>query len=59
MPLISIQVQDDEVGDGTTSVCVLASELLREAERLVLINLYCQLLAQVSDAIPLGWWRRS
>jgi T-complex protein 1 subunit beta len=29
------QVQDDEVGDGTTSVCVLASELLREAERLV------------------------
>ena len=30
-----MQVQDDEVGDGTTSVCVLASELLREAERLV------------------------
>lgn len=29
------KVQDDEVGDGTTSVCVLASELLREAERLI------------------------
>ena len=29
------KVQDDEVGDGTTSVCVLASELLREAEQLV------------------------
>jgi T-complex protein 1 subunit beta len=29
------RVQDDEVGDGTTSVCVLASELLREAEKLV------------------------
>lgn len=29
------KVQDQEVGDGTTSVCVLASELLREAERLV------------------------
>ena len=29
------KVQDDEVGDGTTSVCVLASELLREGERLV------------------------
>ncbi|KAJ3313304.1 T-complex protein 1 subunit beta [Boothiomyces sp. JEL0838] len=29
------KVQDDEVGDGTTSVCVLAAELLREAERLV------------------------
>mmetsp|Transcript_8687 Transcript_8687/g.27700 ORF Transcript_8687/g.27700 Transcript_8687/m.27700 type:complete len:526 (-) Transcript_8687:27-1604(-) len=27
--------QDDEVGDGTTSVCVLAGELLREAEKLV------------------------
>jgi hypothetical protein len=28
-------VQDDEVGDGTTSVVVLAGELLREAEQLV------------------------
>ncbi|KAG7143916.1 T-complex protein 1 subunit beta like [Verticillium longisporum] len=29
------KVQDDEVGDGTTSVAVLAAELLREAEILV------------------------
>lgn len=29
------KVQDDEVGDGTTSVAVLAAELLREAETLV------------------------
>jgi T-complex protein 1 subunit beta len=29
------KVQDDEVGDGTTSVVVLAGELLREAELLV------------------------
>eukprot|EP00300_Choanocystis_sp_HF-7_P042875 c9546_g1_i1.p1 GENE.c9546_g1_i1~~c9546_g1_i1.p1 ORF type:complete len:556 (+),score=164.15 c9546_g1_i1:198-1670(+) len=29
------KTQDDEVGDGTTSVCVLASMLLREAETLV------------------------
>jgi T-complex protein 1 subunit beta len=29
------KTQDDEVGDGTTSVTVLASELLREAEKLV------------------------
>jgi T-complex protein 1 subunit beta len=29
------KVQDDEVGDGTTSVTVLASELLREAEKLI------------------------
>ncbi|KAM3374173.1 hypothetical protein P3S68_012887 [Capsicum galapagoense] len=29
------KVQHDEVGDGTTSVVVLAGELLREAEKLV------------------------
>lgn len=29
------KVQDDEVGDGTTSVAVLAGELLREAEILI------------------------
>ncbi|RKF71701.1 putative T-complex protein 1 subunit beta [Golovinomyces cichoracearum] len=29
------KVQDDEVGDGTTSVTVLAGELLREAEKLI------------------------
>ena len=29
------KVQDDEVGDGTTSVCILAAELLREGEKLV------------------------
>lgn len=32
------KVQDDEVGDGTTSVCVLAAELLREAEKLVTLG---------------------
>lgn len=29
------KTQDDEVGDGTTTVAVLASELLREAEKLI------------------------
>ncbi|KVH95077.1 hypothetical protein Ccrd_002868, partial [Cynara cardunculus var. scolymus] len=29
------KVQDDEVGDGTTSEVVIAGELLREAEKLV------------------------
>ena len=29
------KTQDAEVGDGTTSVVVLAGELLREAEKLV------------------------
>lgn len=29
------KIQDDEVGDGTTSVAVLCGELLREAEKLI------------------------
>jgi T-complex protein 1 subunit beta len=29
------KVQDQEVGDGTTTVAVLAGELLREAEKLI------------------------
>lgn len=29
------KTQDDEVGDGTTSVTVLTAELLREAEKLI------------------------
>ncbi|PVV02205.1 hypothetical protein BB560_003346 [Smittium megazygosporum] len=36
------KVQDDEVGDGTTSVCVLAAELLRQAEKLLEQNLHPQ-----------------
>ncbi|KAK2931962.1 hypothetical protein FoTM2_006418 [Fusarium oxysporum f. sp. vasinfectum] len=32
------KVQDDEVGDGTTSVAVLAAELLREAEKLAALK---------------------
>lgn len=34
--------QDNEVGDGTTSVTVLASELLREAERLIDMHIHPQ-----------------
>lgn len=34
--LIDISMtQDDEVGDGTTTVAVMAGELLKEAEKLV------------------------
>jgi T-complex protein 1 subunit beta len=36
------KTQDDEVGDGTTSVTVLAGELLREAERLVAQKIHPQ-----------------
>lgn len=38
------KVQDDEVGDGTTSVCVLAAELLREAEQLVEARMHPQVV---------------
>ncbi|QRW01738.1 TCP-1/cpn60 chaperonin family (T-complex protein 1) [Ceratobasidium sp. AG-Ba] len=40
------KVQDDEVGDGTTSVCVLASELLREAEKLVMAKIHPQTIIE-------------
>eukprot|EP00124_Ichthyophonus_hoferi_P001170 Ihof_evm11s55 gene=Ihof_evmTU11s55 len=36
------KTQDDEVGDGTTSVVVLASELLREAEKLIATKMHPQ-----------------
>merc|ERR1711988_607644 len=36
------KVQDDEIGDGTTSVTVLAGELLREAEKLVHMKIHPQ-----------------
>jgi T-complex protein 1 subunit beta len=36
------KVQDDEVGDGTTSVTVLSAELLREAERLITRKIHPQ-----------------
>ncbi|VDP88704.1 unnamed protein product [Echinostoma caproni] len=39
-------VQDDEVGDGTTSVTVLASELLREGEQLINAKLHPQTIVQ-------------
>lgn len=40
------KVQDDEVGDGTTSVTVLASELLREAEKLVSQKIHPQTIVE-------------
>lgn len=40
------KVQDDEVGDGTTSVCVLAAELLREAEQLVAQKIHPQTIVE-------------
>jgi T-complex protein 1 subunit beta len=40
------KVQDDEVGDGTTSVCVLAAELLREAEKLIAMKIHPQTIVE-------------
>lgn len=40
------KVQDDEVGDGTTSVCVFASELLREAEKLIAMKIHPQTIIE-------------
>ncbi len=45
------RVQDDEVGDGTTSVTVLASELLRQADKLVEMRIHPQTIA--------AGWRRA
>lgn len=39
---LSMLYQDDDVGDGTTSVTVLCGELLREAEKLVNQRLHPQ-----------------
>ena len=36
------RVQDEEVGDGTTSVAVFASELLRQAEKLIDMRIHPQ-----------------
>lgn len=38
------RVQDEEVGDGTTTVAVLAGELLREAEKLVQNKIHPQIV---------------
>jgi len=40
------KVQDDEIGDGTTSVCVLSAELLREAEKLVMAKIHPQTIVE-------------
>jgi len=34
------KTQDDEIGDGTTTVAVMGSELLREAEKLIMQRLH-------------------
>ncbi len=43
------KVQDDEVGDGTTSVVVLASELLRVKFSFEIIYIYVELFYQETE----------
>lgn len=56
-----VQVQDDEVGDGTTSVVVLAGELLREAEKLIHLKIHPMTIIAgasergVAHACGFGW----
>lgn len=38
------RTQDEEVGDGTTTVAVLAGELLREAEKLIAQKIHPQII---------------
>jgi len=38
------KTQDEEVGDGTTTVCVFAGELLREAEKLLAQKIHPQVI---------------
>lgn len=45
------KAQDEEVGDGTTTVCVLAGELLKEAEKLLAMKMHPQLI--------IGGWRKA
>jgi T-complex protein 1 subunit beta len=45
------RTQDEEVGDGTTTVAVLAGELLREAEKLV--------NAKIHPQIVIAGWRKA
>ncbi|GMI19111.1 hypothetical protein TeGR_g230, partial [Tetraparma gracilis] len=40
------KVQDDEVGDGTTSVAVFCGELLREAEKLIAQRIHPQTICR-------------
>lgn len=46
------KTQDAEVGDGTTSVTVLAAELLREAEKLVDSKIHPQTVIQGALQFP-------
>lgn len=62
------RVQDAEVGDGTTSVVVLAGELLREAEKLVNMNIHPMVRRTTApffrdsgtpadtSELPVAWW---
>lgn len=45
-PIDISKTQDQEVGDGTTTVAVLAGELLREADKLVSQRIHPQIIIE-------------
>jgi T-complex protein 1 subunit beta len=56
------KTQDDEVGDGTTSVCVLAAEILREAEKLIAQKIHPQTIVdgfRIASSAALGALEKS
>jgi len=40
------KAQDDEVGDGTTSVCILAGELLNESKQFIEEGMHSQIIVK-------------
>ena len=59
MIVIWLIVKDDEVGDGTTSVTVLASELIKEAEKLIDMRIHPQTIIagwrKAAQVDGMGW----
>ena len=49
------KVQDEEVGDGTTSVTVLCAELLREGEKLCEQKIHPQTIISGTSIYPLQY----
>lgn len=50
------QSQDDEIGDGTTGVVVLAGALLEEAEALLDMGIHPLRIAEVRPNRCCPWW---
>jgi hypothetical protein len=52
------RAQDAEIGDGTTTVTLLAAELLKQAKMFVEDGVHPQIIIRVRCCGPLPAWRR-